>query len=143
MHRKNWMQVLARAGCRELENACRRISPLPGYRLVRGPETGMVMVQARAGGVGQPFHMGETTVTRCTLQIDQGPAGTAYVLGRNPRHAELAALVDALLQDPARRSDLLKTVIEPLSSGIRARRAAAARKTAATKVEFFTMARGE
>lgn len=143
MERKDWMQVLARAGRSNLEAACRRIPSLPRYRLVRGPEVGMVMVQARGGGVGQPFNMGEATVTRCTLQIDRGPVGTAYVLGRDPRHAELAALLDALLQDPVRQADLVESVVMPLASDLRARRAAQDRKTAATKVEFFTMVRGE
>lgn len=141
--RQEWMKVLAHAPGKELEAVCLRLAPLPAYQLVRGPETGMIMVQARAGGVGKPFNMGETTVTRCSLQIDQGAMGTAYVLGRNRRHAELAALLDALLQDAERQPDLLATVILPLAAAIRNRRENQAGKTAATKVEFFTMVRGD
>lgn len=143
MGRKEWMRILARAECRDLEAACRRLSALPDYRRVRGPETGMVMVQARAGGVGEPFNMGEATVTRCTLQIDQGALGTAYVLGRDRRHAELAALLDGLLQDPERRGHLMAEVVRPLAAAHRDRRAQQARRTEATKVEFFTMVRGD
>jgi alpha-D-ribose 1-methylphosphonate 5-triphosphate synthase subunit PhnG len=141
--RKAWMQVLARTESQELEAACRQLSPLPAYRLIRRPETGMVMVQARAGGVGQAFNMGETTLTRCTLQLDGGPTGTAYVLGRAPRHAELAALMDAMLQDPAYAQEIQTTVISPLANRLLARKKDQARKTAATKVDFFTMVRGE
>ncbi|MGD9096498.1 MAG: phosphonate C-P lyase system protein PhnG [Desulfobacterales bacterium] len=143
MTRKEWIQVLARSDCRDLEAACRQIAPLPPYRFIRRPETGMVMVRARAGGVGRPFNMGEATLTRCTLQLDEGPSGTAYILGRNPRHAELAALVDALLQDPSRGAELMALVVDPLVSKLRSQRQSQAQKTAATKVEFFTMARGE
>lgn len=141
--RQEWMQVLARTDCQDLEAACRQIEPLPRYRFIRRPETGMVMVQARAGGTGRPFNMGEATLTRCTLQLEAGPTGTAYVLGRAPRHAELAALLDALLQDPNRETELMKTIIGPLTSKLRSRRTDQARKTAATKVDFFTMVRGE
>ena len=141
--RQYWMQVLARSACEALEDACRQISPLPNYRFIRRPETGMVMIQARAGGVGRPFNMGDTTLTRCTLQLEDGPTGTAYVLGRAPRHAELAALIDALLQDPEREGQILESVIAPLASKLRDRRTSQARKTAATKVDFFTMVRGE
>ncbi len=141
--RKDWMRILALSERQDIEAACRGLAPLPHYRLVRGPEIGMVMVQGRAGGGGAPFNLGEATVTRCTLQVDHGATGTAYVLGRDRRHAELAALLDALLQNPARQPEVMATVVLPLASTLRARKAEQARKTAATKVEFFTMARGD
>jgi alpha-D-ribose 1-methylphosphonate 5-triphosphate synthase subunit PhnG len=143
MARQDWMRVLALSERKDIEAACRRLAPLPDYRLVRGPEIGMVMVQGRTGGVGAPFNLGEATVTRCTLQVDQGAAGTAYVLGRDRHHAELAALLDAMLMDPERQPDVMSTVVRPLASILRAREAEQAKKTAATKVEFFTMARGD
>ena len=68
---------------------------------MRGPETGLVMVRGRAGGSGSPFNLGEMTVTRCTVQLGSGTAGHAYIAGRDERQAELAAVADALLQDPA------------------------------------------
>ena len=74
---------------------CRR------YRVLRGPEAGLVMVRGRAGGGGAPFNLGEMTATRCTVRTEAGFVGHAYVAGRNERQAELAALADALLQDPA------------------------------------------
>ena len=141
MLRKDWMRILALSDRKDIEAACRRLAPLPNYRLVRGPEIGMVMVQGRTGGVGAPFNLGEATVTRCTLQVDQGAAGTAYVLGRDRRHVELAALLDALLQDPQRQPQVMSDVVQPLAATLRAREADQAQKTAATKVEFFTLAR--
>lgn len=97
------------------------------------------MVRGRAGGDGTPFNMGEMTVTRCTVRLEDGTLGHAYVAGRDARQAELAALVDALLQDGSRRADVAQAVIEPLQAAQAARRATEARRAAATRVEFFTM----
>ena len=100
------------------------------------------MVRGRAGGTGNPFNLGEMTVTRCALRLPGGPVGQAYVQGRDTRHAELAARLDALLQtDEAPR--LLSQVIEPLQALEAARRRERSRKAASSKVEFFTMVRGE
>jgi len=143
MRRQNWMRILALSERKDIEAASQSLTPFPDYRLVRGPEIGMLMVQGRTGGVGAPFNLGEATVTRCTLQVDCGATGTAYVLGRDRRHAELAALLDALLLDPERQPEVMSTVIRPLAALLRSREAEQTQKTAATKVEFFTMARGD
>lgn len=98
---------------------------------------------ARAGGTGRRFNMGEMTVTRCVVRLDSGTIGHAYVAGRDTRHAELAAVFDALMQQPARRDDLRHSVLDPLIAQQAVRRERIARRTAATKVDFFTMVRGE
>ena len=134
--RRHWMSVLARAGAASLEAG---LAPLPVWTRVRGPETGLTMVRGRAGGSGPAFNLGEMTVTRCTVRLESGLAGHAYVVGRDERHAELAAVADALLQDPARRAVLRETLIATLEAQEVARRAEAAEKAAATKVEFFSM----
>src|SRR5215471_4808130 len=117
--RQRWMAVLARASSDEL---CERLGALPSYRRLRGPEAGLVMVRGRAGGGGAPFNLGEMTATRCTVRTNAGLVGHAYVAGRNERLAELAAVVDALLQDPGRQPELMASVIEPLASVQQARR---------------------
>src|SRR5450631_3209567 len=99
--RQHWMSVLARAPAEAIEAALIRVGPLPAWSRVRGPETGLVMVRGRAGGSGSPFNLGEMTVTRCTVRLASGIAGHAYVAGRDERRAELAAVADAVLQDPA------------------------------------------
>ena len=141
--RSRWMSVLAKADIRDLESAYGDLAPKLGHERLRGPETGMVMVRGRAGGSGDPFNLGEMTVTRCTVRLADGTVGHGYVAGRNERHGELAALFDALLQDPLRQPSLMRSLIEPLQASHAARRAAHASKAAATKVEFFTMVRGE
>jgi alpha-D-ribose 1-methylphosphonate 5-triphosphate synthase subunit PhnG len=101
------------------------------------------MVRGRAGGTGPRFNLGEMTVTRCSVTLEDGAVGHAYVRGRDPRHAELAALFDALLQDDARRGGLERAVVEPLARARAARRRAAVEHVAPSRVEFFTMVRGE
>ncbi len=137
------MAVLAKASPDRIEPLWNEIPDPPGWQFVRPPESGMVMVRARAGGTGQRFNMGEMTVTRCAVRLDDGTVGHAYIAGRDRRHAELAAVLDALLQDETRRETIENAIIAPLAAAQQAERAAVARKAAATKVDFFTMVRGE
>ena len=65
---------------------------LPGYRIVRGPETGLVMARGRVGNTGDVFNIGEVLVTRCAVQLEDETLGHAWIMGESPRHAELAAL---------------------------------------------------
>jgi alpha-D-ribose 1-methylphosphonate 5-triphosphate synthase subunit PhnG len=134
--RRRWMAVLARASAKELGD---RLGALPRYHVLRGPESGLVMVRGRTGGGGAPFNLGEMTATRCTVRTEAGFVGHAYVAGRDGRLAEFAAVADALLQDPARQDAMLATVIEPLATAQQARRDAVAAKAAATRVQFFAM----
>jgi alpha-D-ribose 1-methylphosphonate 5-triphosphate synthase subunit PhnG len=97
------------------------------------------MVRGRAGGGGDAFNLGEMTVTRCTVRTATGFIGHAYVAGREDRRAELAALADALLQDPDRMAEIERLVIMPLERQQTRRRAERAGKAAATRVQFFAM----
>lgn len=135
--RRRWMSVLARAGAAEILSL---LDDVPDYQRLRGPEAGLVMVRGRAGGAGDKFNLGEMTVTRCTVRTADGLVGHAYVAGRDGRQAELAALVDALMQDADRHDALEAAVIAPLEQAQRDRRTTIARKAAATRVDFFTMA---
>lgn len=142
-HRQRWMSVLAKADAAAVAALWQQMDP-PAYGLLRRPEVGMVMVRGRAGGDGAAFNLGEMTVTRCSIRLeDTGAVGHAWVAGRDLHHAEQAAVFDALLQDDSRRSYLEARVIAPLEAALAAKRAAATTKTAATKVEFFTMVRGD
>ena len=134
------MAVLARADAEEIAAGLDRAGALPPHRRLRGPKTGLVMVRGRIGGGGDAFNLGEMTTTRCTVRTECGHVGHAYVAGRDARQAELAALTDALLQDPARREALMLSVVEPLADAQQARAQATVRKAAATQVQFFTLA---
>ena len=138
--RQRWMAVLARASGDEIAARLAEATvALPEYTRLRGPENGLVMVRGRIGGGGGAFNLGEMTVTRCTVRTADGTVGHAYVAGRDQRQAELAAVLDALLQDTNRTGALSEAVIQPLAAAQAARRAATAARAAATKVEFFAM----
>jgi len=147
MERQDWMAVLAKAPEAGLETAWQAIGLAPRFTWLRRPECGAVMVRGRAGGAGAAFNLGEMTVTRCALRVEtdagSGLEGHAYVPGRSHRHAQLAALCDALMQDPAVSPQVEAEIIRPLADAQAAASASLAAKAEATKVEFFTMTRGE
>ncbi|TNJ47722.1 phosphonate C-P lyase system protein PhnG [Phaeobacter sp. B1627] len=140
--RKGWMSLLASADAARLETLFARLDAPPAHEWLRVPETGGVMVRGRTGGTGAPFNLGEMTVTRCTLKIAGGTVGHGYVQGRNKRQAELAAKLDAMLQTDA-AEQVEERILSPLRTERAARKDARAAKAAATKVDFFTMVRGE
>ena len=139
--RQAWLAVLAKADAVELERRWSALGVAPEFRHLRPPETGLVMLRGRMGGAGAPFNVGEMTVTRCTVVLTDGTVGHGHVGGSDARHAELMALCDALLQTDARRADVEARLIAPLAAAREARRQRAAARAAATRVEFFTVAR--
>jgi alpha-D-ribose 1-methylphosphonate 5-triphosphate synthase subunit PhnG len=137
--RRHWMSVLARAASNEIEAALEQCGTIPDYTRLRGPETGLIMVRGRAGGGGSPFNLGEMTVTRCSVRTADGVVGHAYVAGRDDRLAELAAVADAMLQDPDQSAAIMAAIVDPLSRSQAARREATIAKADATRVDFFAM----
>ncbi|CAJ4573235.1 phosphonate metabolism protein PhnG [Burkholderia pseudomallei] len=170
--RRDWLAVLAKIPRDELERALDRVldgAPAPAFDWLRAPEIGLAMVRGRIGGTGDPFNLGEASVTRAALRLrgdrTNGTTGTtgadgmnganganrphgatvgiAYVLGRDKRRAELVALADALLQTPERHERLRAALIEPFRARLAQARAVRSGEIATTRVEFFTMVRGE
>jgi alpha-D-ribose 1-methylphosphonate 5-triphosphate synthase subunit PhnG len=136
------MAVCAEADCFELEDALQRIGDVGPVQDLRAPETGLVMARGRVGGDGAPFNFGEATVTRATVRLASGETGFSYQLGRDGRKARLSAILDALAQAPDRLATVDAALV-PIIQRIEAARALAERRTAATRVNFFTMVRGE
>jgi len=141
--RRKWMATLALADESSLRQAWKGLSESPDYRIVRGPETGLTMVRARSGNTGGRFNLGEMTVTRCSVRLDSGVMGHAWIRGIRPEHARLAALADALLQDPAQADEVRSKIVEPLVRERESRLAERNRQVRPTRVDFFTLARGE
>jgi alpha-D-ribose 1-methylphosphonate 5-triphosphate synthase subunit PhnG len=137
--RKDWISLLAKAPPARLAAL---LPDLPPHDLLRAPEIGAVMVRGRTGGTGAPFNLGEMTVTRCSVRLEGGAVGHAWVQGRDKAHARRAAVADALMQTDA-AGEIGKRVLAPLRAEAATARAARADKAAATKVDFFTMVRGE
>ncbi|MEL6551416.1 MAG: phosphonate C-P lyase system protein PhnG [Pseudomonadota bacterium] len=140
--RKAWMGLMAKAPAGRVSALLDAWGPRPDFRWLRAPEIGSTMVRGRAGGTGAPFNLGEMTVTRCALELANGSAGHAYIQGRRKEDAEAAALVDALMQT-GDAAAVRAAILDPLAREEAAIKTARAAKAAATKVDFFTMARGE
>jgi len=139
--RQRWLAVLAKADAEDLERRWCELGLTPEFRHLRTPETGLVMLRGRMSGAGAPFNVGEMTVTRCSVVLADGTVGHGYVGGSDARHAEIAALCDALLQTDAGRDAVEARVIAPLVAAYEAGRQRTAARAAATRVEFFTVAR--
>lgn len=140
--RKAWLSLMATSPDGALTELLAQGTETPDFDWLRRPEIGSVMVRGRTGGTGAPFNLGEMTVTRCSLKLATGEVGHGYVQGRRKEDAESAALMDALMQTEA-AAVLQDKVLTPLSSQVAEAKTKRARKAAATKVDFFTMARGE
>ncbi|MDR1049990.1 MAG: phosphonate C-P lyase system protein PhnG [Deltaproteobacteria bacterium] len=117
------------------------LGELPPFEYLRRPGRGLVMLRGRAGGTGRPFNLGEAAATRCSIKI-LGRAGHGCCLGDDPARALAAALADGLLQDGGHAGRIL-SLAGRLEELIGRRRALADRRAQKTKVEFFTLARGD
>ena len=141
--RRAMMATLAHAATDEIARLWDGSGLPSDAELLRGPETGLVTVRGRIGGGGAPFNVGEATVTRATVRLPSGQVGHSYSLGRDKKKARLAAIADALWQDPAQREEVESKLVAPLRAALDAAREKRRVETAATKVDFFTMVRGE
>jgi alpha-D-ribose 1-methylphosphonate 5-triphosphate synthase subunit PhnG len=141
--RRAAMAVLARATAPDIARGLAVIGDGIAFSDLRAAEVGLVMVRGRVGGVGRNFNVGEATVTRAAVQLATGEKGFAYVLGRDSEKARLAALCDALWQTAAHRQNVENHVLAPLRRAQQQGRALAQAQTAATRVDFFTLVRGE
>ena len=140
--RKEAMAVLAHSDAAEI--ACRLGAiAVPAYENLREPENGLVMVRGRIGGDGAPFNLGEATVSRAAVRLATGEVGFGYTLGRDREKARMIALCDALVQSDEFTDAVEANVLAPLRASIDSRRNRKAAETAATRVDFYTLVRGE
>ncbi|MGL4429112.1 MAG: phosphonate C-P lyase system protein PhnG [Silvania sp.] len=141
--RQRWMAVLAHSQPAALAARMTALNLAPSYELIRAPETGLVQIQARMGGTGARYFAGDATLTRAVVRLASGTLGYSYQLGRNKHHAEQCAVIDALLQETAHFQTLMETLITPLEADRAARIAARLAETNASRVDFFTLVRGD
>lgn len=140
--RKAAMKVLAHSATAEIAERLHRIA-LPAHEDLRAPENGLVMVRGRIGGDGAPFNLGEATVSRAAVRLSSGEVGFGYVLGRDNDKARMIAVCDALVQSHDYAEAIEAEVVAPLRAAMTARRDQIAAEAAATRVDFYTMVRGE
>jgi alpha-D-ribose 1-methylphosphonate 5-triphosphate synthase subunit PhnG len=141
--RREAMAVLAGSSTEEIVRHLAALGPLPEHTELRAPQSGLVMLRGRIGGDGAPFNFGEATVSRCAVRLATGETGVGYALGRDREKARLIALVDALQQREPAHGEIETSVLGPIRERMKAEREQSAQRVAATKVEFFTLVRGE
>ena len=140
--RKAVMSVLAHSEAGEIEGLLEALA-LPVHEELREPENGLVMLRGRIGGDGAPFNLGEATVSRAAVRLSTGEVGFGYTLGRDRRKAKLIALCDAMVQSDEFARAVETEVVAPLRAAMIAKRNRKAAEAAATRVEFYTLVRGE
>ena len=141
--RQHWMSILAHSQPAELAARLKALNITADYEVIRAAETGLVQIQARMGGTGERFFAGDATLTRATVRLTDGTLGYSWVLGRDKQHAERCALIDALMQQTRHFQNLSETLIAPLDADRMARIAARQAEVNASRVDFFTMVRGD
>jgi alpha-D-ribose 1-methylphosphonate 5-triphosphate synthase subunit PhnG len=140
--RKAVMAVLAQADAADISGRLETIA-LPAHENLREPENGLVMVRGRVGGDGAAFNLGEATVSRAAVRLSTGEVGFGYTLGRDRHKAQMIALCDAMVQSAEFAEIVEINVIEPLRAAVIAERNRRAAEAAATRVDFYTVVRGE
>ena len=140
--RKSWMSLLATSNKNDLLNLWEQKKINIHYEWLRTPEIGSIMAQGRMGVTGDKFNIGEVTITRCSLKLNCGTVGHSYVQGRSKKKAEISALCDALMQTEM-SNEINKSIIIPLEKIKKNNKDKILSKAEATKVDFFTLVRGE
>ena len=140
--RRAALALLARATAGELAEPLARHWPDLVARDLRPPQTGLVMLRGRAGGDGAAFNLGEATVSRAVVELETGERGFGHLLGRDLGKARQIALLDALWQREADRPRVGEA-LAAIARRLAAEKAKVAAETAATRVDFFTLVRGE
>ena len=140
--REQWLSYLATADENYLISLWDNLNMKIEYNWLREPEIGSVMVQGKVGATGDNFNVGEVTITRCSLNLDKKIQGHGYVQGRNKYKSKIAALCDALMQTEKKKI-IKRNIIDKLIKYKNNKRNEILSKTEATKVDFFTLVRGE
>lgn len=141
--RQKLLSTLAKSSLDDIERLWDSSLDQHQFEFLRRPEAGMVMAVGRAGGSGEPFNLGEVSVTRCALRLPSGETGIGYVSGRDFRHAKTIALIDALAQQPEQQAAYTRALVEPLQRILAQKSATGQQQANRTRVEFFTLVRGE
>jgi alpha-D-ribose 1-methylphosphonate 5-triphosphate synthase subunit PhnG len=141
--RRAWLATLAHAPAAELLGLSNDAVSQHLFETLREAEVGLTMVRARIDASGDRFNLGEATLTRCVVRLRQGvPApsvGVGYCLGRDAPRARRMSELDALLQQSLLHDAIRHGVLQPLQVMVAAQRRAEAERTAASRVDFYTL----
>ena len=137
------MSILSRCKTSRLQELWAKLGLNPAHKTLRGPESGLIMLRGRVGGTGEPFNLGEATVTRASVRLEDGSVGHAIALGREETKARLSAIIDALCLNREMAALIDAEMIAPMREELDRADEERRQQTAATRVDFFTVVRGE
>ncbi|MEZ5657255.1 MAG: phosphonate C-P lyase system protein PhnG [Burkholderiaceae bacterium] len=137
--RADWLGLLALADAALLAELADANLRDETFEVLRGPETGLMMANARLDGGGNRFNLAEIPVSRCTVRSRHGTAGVAYRIGRCPRIVSQIARLDALLQLPSHHERLRREVLAPLLVQLRRTWQQESQDSASSRVRFDTL----
>lgn len=140
--RKAWLSLMATCDKERIFSLWQDSQIKVDFGLIRDAEVGAVMVKARQGSNGDAFHFSEMSLTRCSVRLESGEIGHGYHQGRSKKAAKIVALCDALAQTKT-YPEIEKKIFNPLNEARRKRREMIRKRADATKVDFFTLVRGE
>lgn len=141
--RQQWMATLAMANTDELLLCSKTLVRKETFEDIRSAEVGLAQVRGRMGGTGSAFNLGDMSISRCVLRSSEGIYGYSYVSGRSKIHAQRAAELDAMLQSVNHHDEVMKVVIQTLLDEQQFKDRNRREKTESTRVNFFTLVRGE
>ena len=141
--RRELMRACAHASESDMDAAIASAAYNGKIEIIRAPEYGLVMLRGRVGGTGTAFNVGEASATRAAVQLSDGTRGVSYLLGRSSRRARLAAILDGLVQLSEFRDGIMSGFAEPVLRRLAETNRRKAEEAAATRVDFFTLVRGE
>ena len=142
IQRKDWISILSKTETIDLKNCIENINYTKDYKIIYGPNVGSIMIRARLGGNGDPYNLGEATLTKCVIKLEEGTTGYSYHLGRDKIRAEYAAVLDALMQDNNYYSKLQSMILD-LKDKINKKENHIINESNSSKVDFFTLVRGD
>lgn len=140
-NRQQWMKLFSLSPECSLAELFQDLDLMPRLRVSLGPETGLITVRGRISNEGDLFNVGDASVTKTEVILDNHIKGLAFTLGASKEKSLHAAGLDAVMQsgpDVPTQLRIKKLALELQDS--RLKRAAQVTKT---KVDFFTMVRGE
>lgn len=143
VQRQKNLSILAKAPLSNMLEYWEGINIDATFNFLKKPEVGMAMVRAQAGSGGENFNMGEMTMTRCVVRLDSTEIGYGFVAGRSKKKSELVALIDACWQKKSLKNIIEEKIIAPLHCVQISKEKIISENTESSKVNFFTMVRGE
>lgn len=141
--RQHWMSVLARADWADIEHRWKSVGIDLPYTILREPEIGLAQIRGKMANKGDVFNVGDTTITRASVQFKNDVVGHCYTMGRNLDKALTCAVIDGVLQHDQHNQVVMDAVIAPLQQAFIEKRKHRKQEIETSKVDFFTLVRGD